>query len=263
VIILRPAKERQHARRRRYEEWSTFDARNPADPLANGFGVLESLNESRLRPGASASRHSQNEAEILTYVREGTLSYSDSLGGACVLRAGEFQRMTLGRGIRRNGTNSSHSDPAHAFQIWLRPAQRGVEPSQDQKRFSAAERRGLLCVVASPDGRRGSLRIAQDALLHSALLEPGQHLVHELGPGRIAWLHLVEGEVALPDGILDAGDGAGISEDRAVSFTAREASEILLLDLHVACEGVDGFIDELSASSPRRAASTGRLGSSD
>ncbi|HVZ35549.1 MAG TPA: hypothetical protein VG963_24155, partial [Polyangiaceae bacterium] len=110
----------------------------------------------------------------------------------------------------------------------------------DQKRFSAAERRGLLCVIASPDGRGGSLRIAQDALLHSALLEPGQHVVHELGPGRIAWLPLVEGEVALPDGILAAaGDGAGISEDRAVSFTAREASEILLLDLRVMREGVE------------------------
>jgi redox-sensitive bicupin YhaK (pirin superfamily) len=259
-MILRPAEERQHGRRRRRQEWSTFDALNPADPLANGFGMLESLNESRLRPGASVSRHSQHEAEILTYVREGALSYSDSLGGACVVRAGEFQRMTLGRGIRRNGTNASRVDPAHVFQIWLRPAQHGLEPSQEQKRFSAAERRGLLCVVASPDGRAGSLRIAQDALLHSALLEPGQHVVHELGPGRSAWLHLVEGEVALPDGILAAGDGAGISEDRAVSFTAREVSEVLLLDLRVVGEGTAARLPSsplAAGGRPHRASGSG------
>lgn len=231
MIILRQAKERHHDLRRKREVWSTFDPRDRADPLADGFGALEIFNENRLRPGASVPRHSQHDAEVITYVREGALAYQDSLGGACVVRAGEFQRMTVGRGIRRNGTNASPIDPAHVFQIWLRPAETGLEPSQDQRRFSAADRRGLLCVIASPDGRKGSLRIHQNALMHSALLETGQHVVHELGAGRSAWLHLVEGEVALGDVILGAGDGAGIIADRAVSLTARERTEILLLDL--------------------------------
>lgn len=231
MIILRQAKERHHDRRRKREVWSTFDPRDRADPLADGFGALEIFNENRLRPGASVPRYSQQDAEVITYVREGTLAYQDSLGGAGVVRAGEFQRMTVGRGIRRNGTNASPIDHAHVFQIWLRPAKTGLEPSQDQRRFSVADRRGLLCVIASPDGRKGSLRIHQNALMHSALLETGQHVVHELASGRSAWLHLVEGEVALGDVILGAGDGAGIVADRAVSLTARERTEILLLDL--------------------------------
>jgi hypothetical protein len=139
--------------------------------------------------------------------------------------------MTAGRGIRHSETNASRTDSAHVFQIWLRPSEAGLPPSHEQKRFSAAERRGVLCVVASPDGRRGSLRIHQDALMCSALLDPGQHVVHELSYGRSAWLHVVRGEVTLGDTVLAAGDGAGVSAERAVSLTAREESEILLFDL--------------------------------
>jgi len=231
VILLRKAKDRHHDRRRKREVWCTFHSQDRRDPLANGFAALEIFNENRLRPGASVPRHSQHDAEIITYVREGALAYQDSLGGACILRAGEFQRMTVAAGIRRNGTNASPRDPAHVFQIWLRPAALGLEPSQEQKRFSVAERRGLLCAIASCDGRKGSLRIHQDAVLHSALLERGQHIVHELSPGRSAWVHLVEGEATLGGVLLGAGDGAGVVADRAVSLTAREKTEILLLDL--------------------------------
>ena len=104
-------------------------------------------------------------------------------------------------------------------------------PGHEQKRFSAADRRGALCVVASPDARRGSLRVHQDALLYSAMLSPGKHVVHELGQGRCAWLHLVEGEVTLGDVVLSTGDGAGVTAERAVSLTARVETEILLVDL--------------------------------
>jgi redox-sensitive bicupin YhaK (pirin superfamily) len=231
VIILRQAKERHHDRRRKREVWCTFHSRDRQDPLANGFAALEILNENRLRPGASVPRHSQHDAEIITYVREGALAYQDSLGRACVVQAGEFQRMTVAAGIRRNGTNASPRDSAHVFQIWLRPAAPGLEPSQEQKRFSVAERRGLLCVIASADGRKGSLRTQQDVVLHSALLDRGQHVVHELSPGRSAWVHLVEGEALLAGVLLTAGDGAGVVADRAVSLTAREKTELLLLDL--------------------------------
>jgi len=231
MITLRRAKERRHDRRRKQEVWHTFYPEDRADALADGFGTLEILDEDRLPPGARVPLHLLHDAEIVTYVREGALAHEDSMGRSGVIHAGEFQRMTAGHGIRYSETNASRTDWAHVFQIWLRPSEAGLDPSHEQKRFCAAERRGALCVVASPDGRRGSLRIHQDALMYSAMLDPGQHVVHELSRGRSAWLHLVQGEVLLGDVVLTTGDGAGVTAERAVSLTAREATEILLVDL--------------------------------
>ena len=152
------------------------------------------------------------------------------MGRSGVIHAGEFQRITAGNGIRHSETNASRTDAAHVYQIWLRTSEAALEPTHEQKRFSAANRRGVLCVVASPDGRNGSLHIHQDALVYSAMLHPGQHLVHELSRGRSAWLHLVHGEVLLGDVVLTTGDGAGVTVERAVSLTAREETELLLVD---------------------------------
>ena len=231
MITLRRAKERQHQRHRRQETWLTFSPHDLASPLVDGFGTLEILTEDRLLPGAGVPRRPHNHAEIVTYVREGALAYEDSMGRSGVIHAGEFQRMTPGRGIHHSQTNASRTDDAHVFQIGLRPWEADLDSGQEQKRFSAAQRRGGLCVVASPDARKGSLRIHQDALMYSAMLDPGQHVVHELSQGRRAWLHLVQGEVSIGDLVLTAGDGVGISAERAVSLTAREEAEILLIDL--------------------------------
>ena len=231
MITVRRSKERRHDRRRGGEVWLTFSPRDRADPLADGFGTLESLEEDRLPPGAAVPLRPRRDAEIVTYVLEGTLAYQDSTGRSGVIRAGEFERITAGRGVRHEERNASRTDWAHVFRIWLRPKEPGREPDHEQKRFTAAERRDRLRVVASPDARQASLRIHQDVLIHSALLEPGQHVVHELSHGRSAWIHVVQGEVTLGDIVLTAGDGAGVTGERAVSLTARETASILLLDV--------------------------------
>jgi len=231
MITLRRANERHHDRSRKQEVWLTFDPRDRTDPLADGFGALENLAEERLSPGAILPRRSQRDAEIVTYVRQSALTYDDSSGRSRVIQAGEFQRTTAGRGSDHSETNASQTDWAQVFQICLRPAQAGLQPGLEQKRFSAAQRRGGLCVVASPDARRGSLRLDQDALLYSAMLGPGKHVVHELHEGRRAWLHIVEGEISLVDLLLSSGDGAGLTAERAASLTAREETELLLVDL--------------------------------
>ena len=231
MITLRRAEERHHDRHRKEDVWSTFHPRGPGDARADRFGHLESLSESRLPSGAIASRDPHHDAEIVTYVREGALAYEDAPGSSGVIQAGEFQGTTAGRGIRRSETNASRSDGAHVFQLLLGSAEPGLVPGHELKRFTVAERRGRLCVVASPDARRGSLRIHQDALVCSAVLEPGQHVIHELSPGRTAWLHCVEGEVTLGDNVLTTGDGAGVTAERSVSLTAREETEILFVDL--------------------------------
>jgi len=231
VITLRRATEREHDRRRKYEVWRTFPVQNHSRALDAGFGDLEGLNESQLAPGGCVQSHSQHAAQLITYVREGTVACKDLSGRSCRIHAGEFQQMTVARGVHPVGMNPSASNSARVFQIWLHARPGDHEPSQEQKRFSTAQRRGVLCVIASRDGRKGSLRVAQDVLMHSALLGPGQHVVHELSQGRRAWLHLVEGEITLGDLVLSTGDGAGVTTDRAVSITAREVTEILLLDL--------------------------------
>jgi quercetin 2,3-dioxygenase len=232
MIMLRRGQERLHARRRRQEAWLTFDPNDHKDPLAKGFGSLKSLSEGRLLPSASIPRHiAHRDVEIVTYVREGALKHVDSSGRCEVIHAGEFRRTSAGCGIRQSETNASRTNAAHVFQISIRPSTAGLAPSHEQKRFCAAERRGAFCLVGSPDGRRGSLRVHQDALMYSAILDAGHHVVHELAPGRRVWLHLVHGEVVLGDVVLTTGDGAAVTAERAVSLTARGETELLLLDL--------------------------------
>jgi quercetin 2,3-dioxygenase len=231
MINVRRADERRHHRLHKRDVWRTFNPLDRTDPLADGFGTLEALDENRLPPRADIPRHPRDEAEIVTYVREGAVTYEDSMGHSGVIHAGEFQRMNAVAGSRHSETNASRSDWAHVFQVRLRCSAAVLDPGRERKRFSAAERRGGLCIVASPDARKGSLRIHQDARVYAALLEPGQHVVHALASERAAWLHLVQGEVTLGDLVLTAGDGAGVTTERAVSLTAREDSEILMFDV--------------------------------
>jgi len=237
MIALRRAQDRHHNRRHKLEVFHTFCRESREGALADGFGALELLDEDHIPPGAKVPRPSIAEAELITYVREGSLAQVDSTGHTVIVRASEFQHLTTGRRIRHDERNASEVYWAHVFRIALHPTALGLDCSQEQRRFPLADRRGVLCIVASPDGRKGSLRVLRDALIYSAVLDVGQHLVHELAPGRNAWLHLVQGEVMLGDGVITTGDGAGVSAERAVSLTAKESSELLLIDLGAIWQG--------------------------
>ena len=232
MIILRRSSQRRHERTRHRDTWLSFDPWKLEDPLAEGFGTLELLNEHRLRPGADLPPYPHSrDAEIVVSIREGTLAYRDPYARLGVISAGEIAHMTVGPGTRRNGTNASRTYWAHVFEIGFRPNLAELRPGHERKRISAAERKGVLCVVASPDGCKGSLRIHQDVLIYSSILEPGKHVVLELKPGRSAWLHLIQGEVSFSEFILTTGDGVGVIQERAVSLTAVEPSEILLFEM--------------------------------
>ena len=227
MINIRKAQPRDTDRRRKESDWHTLDPDAPS--AATG---LERVSEERLPPGASASRHPVRDGEMITWVREGTLAWEDGLGRSGLLKAGEFQRMTVKRSVPHSKSNASRTAWAQAFQIWLGPAAAGFATDHEQKRFSSAQRRGSLCVIASPDARAGSLRLHQDTLLYSALLAPGQHIVHELGPGRRAWLQVVRGRVTLNDNVLSEGDGARLVGERVVSLRAIDEAELIMIDLH-------------------------------
>ena len=230
MIIVRKAEDRRHERHRQREAWMTFDLDNRADSIVPGLRTLELFKEGRLPPRAGTRRPLQG-AEIITYVRQGSLVYEDSAGRLGLLHTGEFQRMTAGPRIRYGETNASTANWAHVFQIRLRCPVAALQSGLEQKHFSTAERRGALRVVVSPDARDGSLRINQDVLVYSAILDRGKHLVHELPTGRSAWLHVVQGGLDIADIVLRTGDGAGFTSERTVSLTASEETEVLLLDL--------------------------------
>lgn len=231
MIMLRRNTQRRHVKEADSETWSTDDTWDRKGSFRNEYGVLVSIDEVLLAPGGITTPRSGDEMEIVTYLLMGTLAHEDSTGDSGMMQAGEFQCMSTGRAIRHRETNPSQKNWSHLFQIVVRPAEAGLPSARMQKRFAAANRRNTLCVIASPDGRKESLGIHQDAVIYSSVLDSGHHLIHELLPWRSAWLHVVAGEVTLSDIVLTPGDGVGVTIEPAVSFTARERTEILLVDI--------------------------------
>lgn len=231
MLTVRRARERHFVEKPKHHGWLTFFPGNHSDSLAHGFGALAAINEVRLPPMEKVPFRPHGGSEVLTYVLEGAIAHRDDAGASGVLKAGEFRRSWVARGSRRQESNPSATSEAHFLQIRLQNDEAKAGPSPEERRFFTADRRGALRIVASQDGREGSLRMSQDAVVYSAILSPGEHLVHPLAVGRIAWLHVVRGAIAIGDLVLSTGDGAGIAADPAVSLIARDPSEILLIDL--------------------------------
>ena len=209
----------------------SFDPDNQADPFRHGFRTLEALNEETPISEMTLHPHSSEDLEIVTYVREGALINQDQAGALSRLDAGEFRRTGANQNFRHRVINGSLLNPAHVFQSCITPDGSEFVPGTEQKRFPVADRKGVLRLVASSDGRKGSLRIHQDVEMYSSILLEGHHLIHELAHGRAAWLHIVKGRVAFQEHFLGTGDAVGMDDERAVSFTAQVPSEVLLFNL--------------------------------
>ena len=231
MITLRRAKQRIRTINGGQETLQSFNAENPFDPAHNGFRSLECLREEWLAPGVELEYHAPRNLEILTYVCRGALTLEEPGGQKIPLEMGECHRSTAKNGTLHRVWNGSRVETARVFQGFMTPDRSVVQTPGEKKRFSLAERRGVLRLLFSRDGRDSSLRLRQDAGVYSSILDPGQHLVHALASGRGAWIHLVHGRVQIFGQMLEAGDGASFVEELAVSMTAREPSEILLFDL--------------------------------
>ncbi len=229
MIAVRKSEERGKADHGWLDARHTFSFADYHDPSHMEFRSLRVLNEDRVAPASGFPPHGHADMEILTVVLEGTLRHRDSMGTTSAIRPGEVQRMTAGRGVIHSEMNDSRTDPVHLLQIWIQPERRGLEPGYEQKDFTKA--RGPLVRVASRDGRDGSLTIHQDATVYRARLEPGTEAVHELAPGRHAWVQVASGEIDINGMPLAAGDGAAISSEKAVRIRAKSGSDALLFDL--------------------------------
>jgi quercetin 2,3-dioxygenase len=231
MITLRAASERGGGDHGWLDTRHTFSFNDYHDPRHMGFRALRVINEDWIAPGKGFGRHGHRDMEIVTYVLEGALEHTDSLGNGSVLRPGEFQRMTAGTGIEHSEFNPSESEPVHLYQIWLFPERRGLTPSYDQRAFPDEERVGKLRLVASPDGRDGSLTIFQNALVFLATLNADGPVSHKLAPGRHGWVQVLRGAIKLNDVELSTGDGAAVSEESVLAFRAARPAEVMVFDL--------------------------------
>jgi quercetin 2,3-dioxygenase len=181
--------------------------------------------------GQGFPTHGHRDMEIITYVLEGQLAHKDSLGTGSVIRPGDVQRMSAGTGVRHSEFNPSASDPLHLLQIWIEPNRIGVAPSYEEKAFNDDDKRNRLRLVASPDGRDGSVTIHQDALVYAGVIEEGREAVYPLGQERRAWIQVARGRVSISGQALEQGDGAAVTDERALTVTGKERAEIILFDL--------------------------------
>jgi hypothetical protein len=230
MIEVRRADARGRTRLSWLDSRHTFSFGEYHDPAHMGFRDLRVINDDTVAPGGGFGTHAHRDMEIVTYVFEGALQHRDSLGNGSVIRPGEVQRMSAGTGIRHSEFNDSQDAPVHFLQIWILPARPGIEPGYEQRALPAAARSGLA-LVASPNGREGSVTVHQDVEIYAGQLAPGTRVAFPLAAGRHAWLHLARGRASLNGQALQAGDGAAISGESGLAIQADEAAELLLFDL--------------------------------
>lgn len=232
---IRRANERGYADHGWLKSFHTFSFADYFDPQHMGYRALRVINEDRVAGGQGFGRHGHKDMEIVSYVLDGALEHADSLGTGSVIRPGDVQRMTAGTGVLHSEKNHSATEGVHFLQIWIVPSQRNLAPGYEQKSFPTEQRQGKLRVVASSDGRDGSLTVHQDVSLYAGLFGEGETAEHALAKGRGAWVHVVRGQAKVNGEVLRAGDAAQI-EDGAIRLegTTSEGgkpAEVLLFDL--------------------------------
>ena len=166
MLQVRKSEERGNANHGWLQSKHTFSFDDYRDPEHTGFGPLLVINEDRVAPGQGFGTHGHRDMEIISYVLEGALEHSDSMGTGSVLHYGDVQRMSAGAGVRHSEFNGSKTEPVHFLQIWIEPNVRGIAPSYEEKRYAPESKQGQLRLIASSDGRDGSVRIHQDAAIY-------------------------------------------------------------------------------------------------
>ena len=231
MISVRRAGERGHENYGWLDTQHTFSFGEYHDPRHMGFRALRVINEDRVKPESGFGTHSHRDMEIVSYVLDGELGHKDSMGTGSVIRPGDVQRMSAGTGVTHSEWNHSKTEFVHFLQIWILPDRRGIEPGYEQKTLAPEAMHNQLRLVASHDGRDGSVTVHQDAEIHVARLDAGREVAHPLGAGRHAWVQVARGAVDVNGTALATGDGASVSDEARIAIRASEPAEVLLFDL--------------------------------
>jgi quercetin 2,3-dioxygenase len=231
MIRILKNKERGHANHSWLDSRFTFSFADYFDPEHVQFRTLRVMNDDRIAGGGGFPTHPHRDMEIVTYVLDGALAHKDSMGNGSVIRPGDVQYMSAGTGVAHSEFNASDKQPVHMYQIWMFPDKKNYTPRYDQKHFADAEKRGKLRLVASPDGREGSVQIRQDNDLYATVLGEGQSVQHQIKPDRHAYVQVARGSITLNGKPLETGDGAAISDEKSLQLTGVNDAEVLVFDL--------------------------------
>ena len=231
MITIRRSNERGHFDHGWLNTYHTFSFDQYNDPRYMGFRNLRVINEDFVAAGRGFPKHGHRDMEIITYILEGALKHEDSMGNGSVIRPGDVQRMTAGTGVRHSEQNASDSERVHLLQIWILPHTVGLEPGYEQKAFTEDERRGQLRLIASEDGREGTVQVHQDVSLFASILPVGGEVEHAMDQQRYAWLQVARGAVDINGERADQGDGAVAIGESSLRIRAAEDAEVLLFDL--------------------------------
>lgn len=229
--VLRKSSERGHINHGWLDSYHSFSFADYHDPQHMHCGALRVINEDVVQPGQGFGMHGHRDMEIVTYLLSGALEHQDSMGNGSVIRPGDVQRMSAGTGVRHSEFNPSAVETVHLLQIWLNPATKALQPSYEQKTFSADEKRGRLRCIAAPDGGNGAVMIHQDAALYAGLFDGEETATHALAMGRKAYAHLARGQLRVNGTVLTAGDALMVEGEAAIFCAQGQQAELLLFDL--------------------------------
>ena len=231
MITLRPANERGHANHGWLDSWHSFSFAEYFDQGHVHWGPLRVINEDRVAAGRGFGQHGHRDMEIISYVLEGALGHKDSMGHSSSIVPGDVQRMSAGTGVQHSEFNYSETGTTHFLQIWIIPDRQGVAPSYEERKFSEAEKRGRLRLVASPDGADGSVGIHQDARLYAGLFDGDEQAELALALGRLGYVHVARGAVEVNGHALSAGDALLYEGEPLVDLRNGRQAEVLVFDL--------------------------------
>jgi redox-sensitive bicupin YhaK (pirin superfamily) len=231
MLQIRKGEERGKANHGWLQSKHTFSFADYQDPAHTGFGPLLVINEDRVAPGQGFGTHGHRDMEIISYVLDGALEHKDSMGTGSVLHYGDVQRMSAGNGVRHSEFNGSETKPVHFLQIWIKPNLAGIAPSYEEKHFTPESKQGRLRLIASGDGRDGSVLIHQDASIYAAILGQGDQLEHPLASARTGYVHVIRGEVNVNGTALVGGDALKLKGESAIKLGRASDAEVLVFDL--------------------------------
>lgn len=231
MLEVRRSNERGYADHGWLKSFHTFSFAEYYDPKHVEFGPLRVINEDRVAPGAGFGTHGHRDMEIISYVLDGALAHKDSIGTGSTIKPGDVQRMSAGSGVMHSEFNASREQPVHFLQIWIQPNVHGVTPSYEEKHFSAAEKRGRLRLIASPDAAEGSVCIHQDARVYAGLFDGDEAGRLALAPDRQAYVHVARGSVEVNGVALNAGDAVKLRDTAELNLSKGRQAEVIVFDL--------------------------------
>ena len=231
MLTVRKSQDRGHADHGWLHSMHSFSFAGYYDPAHMGFGNLRVINEDRIAPGMGFGTHGHRDMEIISYVLSGELAHKDSMGNVKGILPGDVQRMSAGTGVQHSEFNHADGQTTHFLQIWIEPNVRGIAPSYEQKTFADTEKRGVLRLVASPDGAQGSVTIHADASMYAGLFDADEAVTLPLTAGRKTYVHVVRGALQVNGHALSGGDAALIDKETTLSLTDGQDAEVLVFDL--------------------------------